>query len=501
MKKGRSKLSPKALGALTLVLFLLAGWAAFQKERIGTWLTFGHESFAAEFPNRAKLIGDDLTYDHTVKLNGVIVGKVTTIDETDRGTMIAHVLVDPGTRKALGSTPSAFIQPTLVTDGVQFLGLQTGGDPNQPFTGDLIPMERTKLPVYLDDVLQAISSKDAIKGVRATINDSNDTLHASADSIHQLVASGQQDLEPAGVVLDSFRGTNKDSDLTRLVQSLESASSAFNQQQGQFSSTVHGLKTSFAALSAGSNSLSQAIAIGPDTLRTSRAGLDDLRPTLEKLRVTSDDFRPSARKLDDFLQEFGPVIHRHVKTFDDLKDVMHDARPIFDHLEPVAENGAEVLDDIKGPVLKRVNGPIKDRLYSPWVGKDEYKGSSSDGHTLTDTIAYLFSVSSNVWKHYDSNNALARLEAGGGGQSIGGSGFPPSAEEAAEMFGLQQPVGPNNSAVPNLAPPVGQRDAPAIGGRRGPAVNFPEAPGPEFKHSPLQVPGGIKNPPALGGIK
>jgi phospholipid/cholesterol/gamma-HCH transport system substrate-binding protein len=481
--KGTSRLSPKAFGAVVLVLFLLVGWAAFQKEKISTYLAFGKETIHAEFAARSKLIGDDLTFDHVVKMNGVVIGKVTTIEETDKGTMIAGLQVDSGTRDKLGTAPTAFIEPTLVTDGVQFVGLATGGDPEKKFTDDMIPMTRTKLPVYLDDVLKAVSAQHTLNGIQSTIRQTDSTLRAGgADAIRGLATDAPATLKPAGVVLDSFRGTNKESDLDRLVTGFESFSSAQNQQDGQFSSMIRSLNKTSTAFGAGSPALSTALAGLPDTLRTSRAGLADLVPTLHKLQDTSDDFRPTARELDDFLHEFGPVLHRARPVFDDLRHLLHDAKPLVDELVPTADVGIKTLDDVKGPVLDRVNGPIKDRIYAPLIGKNEYKGSSNGIPTYKE-LGYFSSALNDVFKHYDSNSAIARLEAGANGQSLTASKFPKTMEQYLETFGLQQPEGLNdqrtgligkiqpNKAKPQDAAPTGLApkstpDVPLLGGTR-----------------------------------
>jgi phospholipid/cholesterol/gamma-HCH transport system substrate-binding protein len=477
--KRKSRISPKAFGGLVLVLFLLLGWAAFQKERLATFFTFGHETVQAEFDQRAKLIGHDLTYDDTVKLNGVVIGKVTTIEETPQGTMLATFLVDPGTRARLGSAPTAFIQPTLVTDGVQFAGLQTGGDPGKTFTDETIPLNRTRTPVALDDVLREMSSADAQKGVRASIGQTDATLRqGGSDAIRALASDAPATLNPAGVVLGAFRGTNPDSDLTQLVSGFESLAEAMNQTQGQFSSTVSSLDRTTQALAAGSRPLADAIAIGPDTLRTTRAGLADLQPTLGKIQRTSDDFRPSARKLDSFLHEFGPVLHRSRPVISDLRDVMEDARPLLHELVPTADIGNDTLEDVRGPVFDRVNGPIRDRIYANFVGKNEYKDGSVPIPTYKE-LGYLLSGSSNVWKHYDGNNAIARLEAGAGGNSVGGTKFPKSLEEYLETFGLQQPPGPNPSG-PGPIPRLGKADP----SKANPGQDVPAA-GPRTASIPL----------------
>jgi phospholipid/cholesterol/gamma-HCH transport system substrate-binding protein len=197
-------------------------------------------------------------------------------------------------------------------------------------------------------------------------------------------------------------------------------------------------------------------------MRISRAGLADLRPALDKLRVTSEDFRPSARQLNKFLDEFGPVLHRSRPVFNDLRDVLDDARPILHDLVPVMDKGNNALDDVDGVVFDRLNGPIKHELYSPLKPQQkEYKGANSP-YPLYADIGYFLSDASSVWQHYDANQAIARLEAGGGGQTIGGTKFPKSIEEYLEQFGLQRPIGPNPSAAPFPEAPYHRSAAPNI---------------------------------------
>jgi phospholipid/cholesterol/gamma-HCH transport system substrate-binding protein len=439
----KREFSPKVLGVVVLVLFLLVGWVAFQKEKVHTLLfTQGDETIEAEFAERAKLISDDLTYVHQVKLNGVIIGKVVGIEETDRNTMIATLRVEDGTRAKLGTAPTATIRPTLVTDGVQNVLLESGGERGATYTEERIPLDRTRLPVALDDVLGTVSSDAAVAGTRAFIDRTDATLaQGGGEAVRQLVTDAPATLQPAGVVLDAFRGTEPKTDLNRVVVGLQSIAAAVNKQPGQFSRIVRDLDATSTALGNSGAPLAAALRTGNDTLRVTRAGMADLRPTLEKLRVTAEDFQPSARALDDALEDFEPVLDRARPVFDDLRDVLGDLRPILHDLDPIMEKGDHALDGLKGPVFDRVNGPIRDRLYSPLKGENEYQNSAS-AFPFYQEIGYLFSDANSVWQHYDANNAIARLEAGGGGQTIGGTKFPSSIEQYLEAYGLQKPIGP-----------------------------------------------------------
>lgn len=485
----RTKFSPKVLGVVVIVLFLLVGWVAFQKEAVHTFLfTQGDENIEAEFGERAKLIADDLTYVHQVKLNGVIIGKVVNIEETDRNTMIATLRVEDGTRAKLGTAPTATIRPTLVTDGVQNVLLESGGERGATYTEERIPLDRTRLPVALDDVLGTISSDDAVKGVRSFIDRSDATLaQGGGEAVRQLVTDAPATLRPAGTVLGAFRGTEPKTDLNRVVVGLQSIAAAVNKQPGQFSRIVRDLDATTTALGQSGAPLAAALRTGNETLRVTRAGMADLRPALERLRVTAEDFRPSARALDSALEDFEPVLDEARPVFDDLREVLDDLRPVLHDLDPIMEKGDHALDGLKGPVFDRVNGPIRDRLYSPLKGENEYSNSAS-AFPFYQEIGYLFSDANSVWQHYDGNNAVARLEAGAGGQNVGGTKFPSTIEQYLEAYGLGKPIGPDeqhrreipqkDQRKPNRPPftPFNSDKAPAGAPAANPLNNLLKAP-------------------------
>jgi phospholipid/cholesterol/gamma-HCH transport system substrate-binding protein len=147
------------------------------------------------------------------------------------------------------------------------------------------------------------------------------------------------------------------------------------------------------------------------------------------------------------LKEARPVIA-------DARVVARDARPLVQDLVPTAENAMGLLDDVRGPVLGRLNGPVKKAVLSPWHGTGLYEGGGND-HLLYEEAAYLMSDTADVFKFHDHNGAMGRLMAGFGLSTPGGV-VGKSFYEYLQMLGYLAPTGPNEGAnAGEPLPPLG----------------------------------------------
>ncbi|SBW22844.1 MlaD family protein [Protofrankia symbiont of Coriaria ruscifolia] len=467
----RGKLtSSRTLGVLVLLTLILVGVAAFNRNRITVTLSSG-DTIKAEFARAYKLE----PYRSVVKVAGVKVGEVTGVDITERHTSVVSMKVDDGILGKLGEQPSAAVRPTLLVGGLYYVELSHGGAGSAFDADHPIPLERTTTPVELDHVLTALTP-DAQKAMQNTVGQLDATLqHGGRQELRELLNDAPGSLGPAGVVLDAARGTRPETDLTGLVTGLQQTASALTSKEGQLASIIDSLTTTSAALADERRPLAQAVATGPETLRTTRAGLADLDGTLQRLTTTAQAFRPAARQLDPLLAQLDPVLERTLPVVSDLRILLQDARPLVDRLMPTAQNATGVLTDVRGPVLDRLNGPIKDMVLSPWHGTGMYQGGGND-HLFYQETGYLLSHFDEVWKFHDSNGAAGRLMAGVGMNIPGGSATLMPLEEYLESLGLQQPVGPQEGTrqgAPGLIPP------PAAGTKAGglgpllPALNLP----------------------------
>jgi phospholipid/cholesterol/gamma-HCH transport system substrate-binding protein len=484
--------SNRGIGLLLVVLAVVAIYAVYHKQQIAATLKFGN-TITAVFTQSYKLD----PYHDDVKLAGVVVGTVTGADyDQQSSTSTVSMKLDTGVLDKLGTAPSAYIRPTLVLGGKYYVDLIPGGNRGR-FDGGQIPVQRTRIPVELDRVLSSLTAP-ALTGIQTSIRQLDGTLRAQGkEALRGLVNDAPSTLGPASQVLRGAEGTDPDHDLTAVVSGFDNVSRAFTRNDAQVARITDALKDTTAALAAESGAVRSAAAKGPDTLRATRAGLLDLQPTLRKLAVTADSFRPSAQELDPFLAKLDPVLRDTRPLVSDLKPLLVDLRPTVHDLNPTADKATDALDDLRGPVLDRINGPIRQTVFAPFHGTAPYNNGGAGEIPLFHEIGYLLTALDGSFQYKDANGGAARLEAGIARNSLGGSAFPRTAEEQLEQLGLQQPKGPQAPPPVSfpLSPPVPQPIVPTQG------ANGPGLPKyPSKAQLPDQQKPGSPGIPLLGGM-
>lgn len=405
--------NPMRIGIVLFTCLLVGGTALFQKTQIMTALSPGETvqaSFDRDYRMRAHVT--------KVKVAGVPVGLVTDVERGDDGEFKVEMKVDDGTRKKLGSAPSAAVRPTTLLGGNYYVELKPGGDRGS-FEGT-IPASRTSTPVELDRVLEVLKPE-----VRQSLPRTVRRLDAALDkggqrAVRKLVDVAPGALEPASLVLNSLRGTRPDRDLQNLVGDLESLAAGLSANSGDLSGAVNGLAATSALLADTRHDVAGAVDSLPETLRTARTGLSSLGGTLDQLRVTADDVRPAAGELDDLLKNLEPALATLRPVVRDLKPTLADLRPVVEQLVPTVKTGTRVLNDVDGDPLERVNGPIMDAVLSPWKGTGDYAYSGNDT-VLYKELGNLIGGMNNAGRMTDRNGSTIHFQPGFGVGSVSGT--------------------------------------------------------------------------------
>lgn len=440
--------SPRVKGLTVLVVLLLFALVAFNRPRVETTLA-GGEMIKADFSRAYKLS----PYQSVVKVAGVQVGMVVGVDSDESGAVV-EMKLDDSVLERLGTAPRANIRPTLVLGGKYYVELVRGGEPGRPAEDSVIPQKRTSTPVELDQVLSAVTPH-ATRSIGRTVRSLDGTFDKQGRKATQrLLDQAPATFEGAEEVLTGLQGRNPENDLTGVVIGLQNTAAALNRDPGQWRGILDDLATTSAALADGSRPLAAAIADGPGTLAETRAGLADLDGTLDRLETTASLFRPSARALAPLLADLDPVLIRARPVLADARAVARDARPVVNDLVPASSEATDALDDVSGPVLDRLSGPVTKAVLSPWHGSGLYEGGGND-HRLYEETGFLLADFADVFKFHDKNGAMGRLMAGVGLSTPGGVlGY--SLEEILEGSGLQLPAGPQEGAnAGEPAPPLG----------------------------------------------
>ncbi|HEX4258626.1 MAG TPA: MlaD family protein [Streptosporangiaceae bacterium] len=369
---GHRTLSAWKLGLGFLVGVLIIGWAVFNKAQITTWLTPGETvkvNFASDYRLRP--------YFSQVKIAYVPVGMVTGVEQADDGSAVIDVKLYGSNRDRLGSMPSATIRPTTILGGNYFLDLEPGGDPGR-FKDEMIPKDRAHLPVELDKVAKALQP-DALIGMKGTITKFDETLQGGGTAaLQRLAADAPSSLGPTGQVLDALRGTDPDHDLTNVVHGFEATARELAEPKGRLDSILNDLASTSAVFGNRSQDFSTTLDELPGALHSADRGLHRLNTTLDVLHDTAKDIRPEAQELDSTLKKLNPVLERARPVVHHLRNVLEDARPLLENLVDNTSDLQDVLDDLHGPVLNRVNGPISDLILGSYHGHGPYAQTVTD---------------------------------------------------------------------------------------------------------------------------
>jgi phospholipid/cholesterol/gamma-HCH transport system substrate-binding protein len=425
--------NPVRIGAIAVVLVLMLGVGLFQKQKIATLISPGGEKVTAEFAGDYRL----RPYVTKVKVAGVRVGVVTSVEPTDSGHALVTMKVDDGTREKLRSAPSASIRPATLLGGNYYLDLRPGGDP-RPFEGT-IPVDRTTVPVELDRVLDALQP-DVRLSMRATISNTRQALGAKERrKLKQLLRRAPESLTTMTPVLRALRGTNAETDLTELVAGMESTARALTRNHGQLDRALRGLGRTGDILGRNGVAVRDAVGTLPSTLRTARTGLRALDRSLTQLRSTSETARPVVRELDGALAELEPALKASRPLMRDLVPTLRDLEPLVGDLLPTSRRAATVLDDVDGLPLTRLNGPIMDTLLTPWKGEagTHYEGNGNDTPFYQE-LGYMFAGGSASGNMTDRNGSTLHFQPGAGPGTV--SGLPISFEQLFRK--LIYPEGP-----------------------------------------------------------
>jgi phospholipid/cholesterol/gamma-HCH transport system substrate-binding protein len=414
------KVPAARVGVVIVALLLVVGIALFQKARIGDTIKRGDEieaTFTRDYQLRAHVT--------KVKMAGVPIGIVTGVDHRKDGTTVATLKLDKGVREKLRAAPSAAIRPTTLLGGNYYVELAPGGDPGET---KAIPANRTTVPVELDRVLEVLKPS-ARASTQRTVRRLDETFDEPGEkALRNLFADAPGSLEPMGDVLEGLQGTNPDTDLTRLVSSLENGARAAVADRGRLDQALVGLAATSRILADTSPQVAQTIADLPDTLRTTRSGLDALGHTLDQLRDVSDDVRPTARELSTTLTRLEPALEELEPVLTDLRPALRDLRPVVDDLVPSAAAGTRILDDVDGAPLDRVRGPIIDVVNSEWHGTKTgfYKDGGTDSVFYKEVGDFIAGMN-NAGRMTDRNGSVIHFQPGFGVGSV--SGTPISFEQ------------------------------------------------------------------------
>lgn len=408
--------SPR-VGAVMLMLLAVVAVGLFKKTELLTNLSRGDDlqvTFARDYHLRG--------YVTKVKIAGVPVGIVTSVDDQPGGQAVVTMHLNNGVTDKLGNEPKAAIRPTTLLGGNYYVELTPGGAAGSP---SAIPASRTTVPVELDRVLETLqpTTRVSTQHTIARLNSSLDSRGRSA--LRGIVTDAPRTLRPLGITLRALEGKNPN-DLSVFVTNLKSAAQALSDESSDVDASVRGLSTVSSAIADSSPEVARTVRDLPHTLSTARAGLSALGTTLDQLKSVSNSALPTARQLSTTLTALDPAIRDLRPVVRDLRPALVDLRPTVRDLVPSAISGTRVVDDLKNRPLRRVNGPLLGAVYDDWHGTGMYSKGGND-HLLYQEIGNMIAGMDNASRMTDHNGSTIHFQPGFGVGSL--SGTPISFEQ------------------------------------------------------------------------
>jgi phospholipid/cholesterol/gamma-HCH transport system substrate-binding protein len=251
-----------------------------------------------------------------------------------------------------------------------------------------------------------------------------------------------------------------------MVTDLNKTATVLAARPGQLRAVVDSLADTARVLGSNADPVDRTIATLPETLRTTRLGADDLAGTLGKLTEVAGDARPTAQRLDPLLRQLDPTLAQLRPMLGDLRPLLEDAKPLVGELVPTVDAGTDVLTNLQGPVLDRVNGPILGAVNDRWHGLAPKYPNGGDGAIFYQELGYAFSHLTNSLRHQDATSHMLGFQPGAGSTSVSGTGVTAQRLQdfLSEMYGPPHrtpptPLGPRLPKGipvpdPGIEPPV-----------------------------------------------
>jgi phospholipid/cholesterol/gamma-HCH transport system substrate-binding protein len=325
-----------ALSCFALMLFL---WIAF-----GGPLPLKPEGYRVTVPfNEAT----QLAVESDVRISGVSVGKVKSIDLDSNGQADATIELDSRYAPIPADTHAILRQKTLL--GETYVELSPGSESGPSLAeGGSLPAAQVSNAVQLDEIFRTFNEPTRaafqawMQGAAAALHGRGADLSAAIAELDPFAEEADRALR----ILDSQRLA-----VRQLIRSGGEVFQALSERQGQLRGLVQNAATVFATTARRNRDLAEAFTILPTFLRQSRATLTRLDRFAGDTDPLVQQLRPAARQLSPTLKAAGRLAPELQRFFEALPGTIDASDPGFPALR-------KLLDDDLPPLLTRLGASV-----------------------------------------------------------------------------------------------------------------------------------------------
>jgi phospholipid/cholesterol/gamma-HCH transport system substrate-binding protein len=333
-----------AISCFGLALFL---WIAF-----GGPVPLKPESYRITVPFDE---ATTLATESDVRISGISVGKVKSIELGDQGLAEAELEVDATYAPLPADTKAIMRQKTLL--GETYVELTPGSDESltaaqsgEPASGTIpeggtLPEAQVSEAVQLDEIFRAFDEKTRgafqawMQGQAAALRGRGDDLSVAIASLDPFAEEADDALR----LLDSQRLA-----VRRLVSDGGEVFEALSERRGQLRGLIQNSNEVFTTTANRNVELAEAFRIFPTFLRESRATLTRLDEFASDTDPLVQQLRPAARELSPTLIALGELAPELEAFFVGLRSAISAARPGLPAVR-------QLLDDDLRPLLRRID--------------------------------------------------------------------------------------------------------------------------------------------------
>jgi virulence factor Mce-like protein len=335
-----------ALSCFGLALFL---WIAF-----GGPLPLKPEGYRVTVPFTE---GTQLAVESDVRISGVSVGKVKSIELSDKGDYADAVIELDSQYAPIPEDTRAILRAKTLL-GETYVEL-TPGDQSVPSLpeGGSLPRAQVANSVQLDEVFRTFNEPTR-QAFRAWMQGSAAALRGRGADFGQALAELEPFSESANRalrILDTQRHA-----VRRLVHSGGDVFQALSERQGQLRGLIQNSDTVFSTTAQRNEDLATAFTILPTFQRETRLTLERLNQFAIKTDPLVQQLRPAVKQLSPTLQAAGRAAPDLQRFFEGLRGTIAASHKGFPALR-------RLLDDDLTPLLARLGGTVDGK--TPWLAE------------------------------------------------------------------------------------------------------------------------------------
>jgi virulence factor Mce-like protein len=403
-RRREHRLSTPAVGLLALAVIALVTFLGFKKEL----------PFQEHFEVRAVFTSaNGVKANSPVRIAGVNVGKVTGVEGRGEHAVVTMRIDEKG--RPLHRDATFAIRPRIFLEGNFFVDVAPGTNrAPEVDDGDTIPIQQTKTPVQLDQILTALQS-DTRDDLQVLLKQYGKALDGEGgDGFNRSMPYWEPAYRSSAQVTDAMLG-ELEHDLSSYVRDAGLVSGALDRHREQLKALITDFHTTAGAFARADQPLRSAIAELPRTLRAAHPALGKLNDAFPSVRALAADLRPGVQSARPAIAASLPLVGelRGLVGPDELRGLAADLRPtvpalakLTDDSIPLSKEGRRLAGCQNSVILPwsrdtvpdkqfPARGPVYQEAPKPFVG---LAGESRSGDANGSWFRVLASGGSNLYQ-------------------------------------------------------------------------------------------------------